>query len=154
MNVRHAWRLGTFEQHDSPVRAPSQRSRLRKESAVHKRHCEICVRLSFDDNAAVNDVITDGELFQADVEVAGFPSEIEQCRVSFREVDAELMPPRTRVVHDSFGRNATHGVTLSGRNMFPLAMLSGDDDVIVIEGLSTTPGSSYILPHAAGEGLG
>jgi hypothetical protein len=152
MDVGHSRGLGTFEQHDSPMRTPSQRSRLRKESAVHKRHCEIRVRLSFDDNAAVNEVIADGELFQADVEVAGFPSEIEQCRVSFREVDAELVPPRTRIVHDSFVCNATHSVTLTGRKehwidrdlrhrsvVVPLAMLSGDDDVIVLDGLSTTP---------------
>jgi hypothetical protein len=99
MDVGHLQGLWTFEQDDRPMGASSERGGLWKDPAIHKRRRKIRIGLSFDDNSAINQVITDSELLQTDIKVTGLASEIEQCRLSFREVDAELVSPRARTVH-------------------------------------------------------
>jgi hypothetical protein len=49
------------------------------------------MRLSFDDDPAINEVVTHRETFHANVEVAASACEIEQCGVALRKVDAK--PP-------------------------------------------------------------
>jgi hypothetical protein len=43
---------------------------LGEQSAIHECHREICVRLSLDRDATVDDVISDRQMLQADLEVA------------------------------------------------------------------------------------
>ncbi len=100
MNVGHLWRLRTFEQDDRPVGTSSESRRLRKESSIRKRSCEIRVRLPFDDDTAINVVVTDSKAFHLNVEVSAFPCEIEQCGVSFRKVDAKPVSSRCRRIRD------------------------------------------------------
>jgi hypothetical protein len=76
-----------------------ERCRLGKESSLHKRSREIRVRLSFDDDTAIDEVVTDGKTFHADVEISTSACEIEQCGVSLRTVDAK--PPLPRHVRDA-----------------------------------------------------
>jgi hypothetical protein len=76
-----------------------ERCRLGKESPIHKRSREIRVRLSFDEDTAIDEVVTDGKTFHANVELSASACEIEQCGVSLRTVDAKL--PLARYVRDA-----------------------------------------------------
>src|SRR5438876_8604689 len=98
MHVWHPLRLGAFEKHDRPMRTSRERCCLWKESAVHERGREIRVRLPFNEHAAVDEVITDGELCQMHFEVRGCSDEIEYSRVSLGKVDANPVRPRPRPV--------------------------------------------------------
>jgi hypothetical protein len=88
------------------VRTSSKRRSLRKQPAVHERRREIGVRLPLDDDAALDDVITDFELLELDSKMLGLPDEIQKNRVSFRKVDAELMPPGSGVRDPWFWRGS------------------------------------------------
>jgi hypothetical protein len=96
VNVGHVCRRGTFEQDDRPVGTSSERRRLRKEASIRQRRGEICVSLPLDNDAAVNVVITDSKTLHLNIEVAAFPCEVEQCGVSFRDVDAKPVSSRSR----------------------------------------------------------
>ena len=69
--------------------ASSERRRLREKPSVHERAREISIRLPFDDDAAVDAVVADGEMHHLDVEVIALSGEIEYRGVSFRKVDAK-----------------------------------------------------------------
>lgn len=100
VNVGHLRRRGAFEQNDRPVGTSSKRRRLWKESSIRKRSREIRVRLPFDDETAINVVVTDGKTFHLNVEVSAFPCEIKQCGVSFRKVDAKPVSSRSCRIRD------------------------------------------------------
>ena len=70
-----------------------ERCRLGKESSIDQRSREIRIRLSFDDDPAINEVVTHSETFHANLEVAASACEIEQCGVSLGSVDAEPPTP-------------------------------------------------------------
>jgi hypothetical protein len=55
----------------------SERSGLGKGSAVRQRRREIRVRLSFNENAVINEVVTDAELLKTNIEVARCSGEID-----------------------------------------------------------------------------
>ena len=97
VNVRHSSRLRPFEQKHRPVRASRKGGYLWEQPAVHDRCREVHIRLPFDDDAAVDDVITDVELFEVDCEVFGVLDEIQKDRVSLRVVDAESISPSSGV---------------------------------------------------------
>jgi len=104
MNVGHLRRRGPFEENDRPVGTSRERRRLRKESSIYQRSREIRVRLSFDDDTAINEVVTDDETFHTNVEVSASACEIEQCGVALRKVDAKPpLPRRIRVADTAFG---------------------------------------------------
>jgi hypothetical protein len=65
VNVGHLRGCGTFEQNDRPMRISSERRRLWKETSLRKRTGEICVRLPFDDDTAVNEVVDGWRDFRA-----------------------------------------------------------------------------------------
>jgi hypothetical protein len=88
VNVGHLSRRGAFEQNDRPMGTSSERCRLWKQAPIRERSGEIRERLPFDDDTAVNVVVTDGKTFHLNFEVSAFPGEIQQCGVSFRKVDA------------------------------------------------------------------
>ena len=71
------WRLWAFEQQHGPVRTASERRGLWQQAAVYQGGREVRVRFPFDDDAAVDDVITDVELLQVHVEVIRFSDEVE-----------------------------------------------------------------------------
>jgi hypothetical protein len=116
MHVWHPLRLGAFEEHDRPMRTSSERRRLWKESAVQERGREIRVRLPFDDHAAVDDVITDGELCQTHLEVRACSDEIEYSGVSFGRVDPNPVRPRRCPVHRRVGDDASRVVAINRRD--------------------------------------
>lgn len=49
------------------------------------------MRLPFDDNATVKTIVSDGQVFHADVEVVALTREIEQSGVPFRRIDPKLV---------------------------------------------------------------
>jgi hypothetical protein len=49
------------------------------------------MRLAFDDNATVNAIIADGQVFHADVEVVALSRESKQGGVPFRRIDSKLV---------------------------------------------------------------
>lgn len=70
VNVRHLRRCGPFEENDRPVGTSRECCRLGKEPPIHQRGREIRVRLSFDDDPIINQVVTDSERFHANPEGA------------------------------------------------------------------------------------
>jgi hypothetical protein len=69
-------------------------ARLPPGIAVHPRGSrEVRVGLPLDDDAAIDDVVTDGESLEVDCKVVGLLEQIQKRRVSFGKVDAELIPP-------------------------------------------------------------
>jgi hypothetical protein len=110
VNVRHLRRCGPFEENDRPVGTSRERCRLGKESSIHQRRREIRVRLSFDDDPIINEVVTDSETFHANLEVAASACEIEQCGVSFGSVDAKPpMPCHVRGADTALGTSIVGG---------------------------------------------
>jgi hypothetical protein len=69
MDIRHLQWLRTFKKNDRPMRTTSKSSRLPKKPAICERHREISVRLSFDDNAGGDQIITDIEVADLDVKL-------------------------------------------------------------------------------------
>jgi hypothetical protein len=83
---------------------------LGKEPPIHQRSREIRVRLSFDDDPIINEVVTDSETFHANREVAASACEIEQCGVSFGSVDAKPpMPYHVRGADTVLGTSIVGG---------------------------------------------
>ena len=107
---RHLRRCRPFEENDRPVGTSGERCRLGKESSVHQRNREIRVRLSFDDDPIIDEVVTDRETFHANLEVAASACEIEQCSVSFGNVDAKPpMPCHVRGADTALGSSIVGG---------------------------------------------
>jgi len=117
VNVGHSWRLGPFEQQDRTMRTSSEGSGLGEESAVHQRRREIRVRLSFNENAVIDEVVTDVELLKTNIEVARCSGEIEKGGVSFSKVDAEQMSHRPLVRQSSVVCYATRILVVHGRGL-------------------------------------
>ena len=92
-----------------------ERSGLGKESSIRQRSREIRVRLSFDDDPIINEVVTDSETFHANLEVAASACEIEQCGVLLGSVDAE--PPTPCHVR---GADAALGTSIVGGDVHHL----------------------------------
>ena len=86
-----------------------------KKSPIRKRSREIRVRLSFDDDTAINEVVTDGKTFHANVEVTASACEIKQCGVSLGRIDAK--PPLPRHVRDA---DTALGNSVDGGNVHHL----------------------------------
>jgi hypothetical protein len=60
--------------------------------SVNERSLSRYFELPLDDDAAIDDVVTDGESLEVDCKVVGLLEQIQKRRVSFGKVDAELMP--------------------------------------------------------------
>jgi hypothetical protein len=70
----------------------------------------------FDDDTAINEVVTDGETFHTNVEVSASACEIEQCGVALRTVDAKPPLPRhIRVADTAFGISINSGTCIIWR---------------------------------------
>jgi hypothetical protein len=80
VNLGHLRRRGPFEENHRPVGTSRERCRLGKESSIRKRSREIRARLSFNDDTDINEVVTDGKTFHANVEVSASACEISTMR--------------------------------------------------------------------------
>ncbi len=56
---------------------------LREQPSIYEGGREVSIRLPFDDDAAVDEVVADGETHHLDVEVIALSREIEYRGVSF-----------------------------------------------------------------------
>jgi hypothetical protein len=66
-----------------------ERPPLLVETGSHPQaKCRNPRRLPFDDDLAVNVVVTDAKTFHLNLVVSAFPGEIQQRGVSFRKIDA------------------------------------------------------------------
>jgi hypothetical protein len=92
MDIGHSLRFWAFEQHNRPMRTPSQSGRLSKEPPIRERRREIGVGLSFNHDTAVDDVIARCEMLHLHIEVTTRSRKIEQGGMSFRTIDAKVVP--------------------------------------------------------------
>jgi len=56
---------------------------LPEQPSIYEGGREVSIRLPFDDDAAVDEVVADGEMHHLDVEVFALSRQMEYCRVSF-----------------------------------------------------------------------
>ena len=88
-----------------------ERGCLGEESPIHEGDREVRVRLPFDDDTVIDDVITDGQTFDSNVEVSASPSQIQQCSVSLGTVDAKQPLPRR------IGDTVASGISINGQDV-------------------------------------
>jgi hypothetical protein len=81
---------------------------LREQASIYERDREVGIRLPFDHDAAVDEVVADWETHHLDVEVFALSRQTEYCGVSFRKVNAKLMasPRDNRRIRPRFRRFA------------------------------------------------
>lgn len=82
MDVRNAWRHGSFDQHHRSMRAISQPRHLSKQSSVRQRDAKICVGFPLDNYSAVNQIVANLEADHLHVEDTTLSNELEQGRIS------------------------------------------------------------------------
>jgi hypothetical protein len=65
------------------MRASRECRGLREQPSIYEGGREVSIRLPFDDDAAVDEVVSDGKMRHLDVEVTALSREIEYRGVSF-----------------------------------------------------------------------
>jgi hypothetical protein len=83
MDIWHPQWLWAFEQNDRPMRALREGRGLREQASIDERDREVSIRLPFDHDAAVDEVVADWEMHHLDVEVFALSRQTEHCGVSF-----------------------------------------------------------------------
>lgn len=83
MNIGHLPWFWALEQKNGSVWTSSKGCRLREEPSVRQRGREVSIRLPFDDDTAVDEVVANGEVHHLNIEVVALSREIEYRSVSF-----------------------------------------------------------------------
>ena len=83
MDIRHPRWFWTFEKNDRPMRALRECRSLREQPSIDEGGREVSIRLPFDHDAAIDDVVADGEMHHLDIEVFALSRQTEYCCVSF-----------------------------------------------------------------------
>ena len=91
MNLRHARRSRSLERNDRAMRASRELRSLTEQASVRQRDREIGTGFSLDNDAAIEAVIADGQVFQADVELVAFAGEPDQRGLSLGGIDQQFM---------------------------------------------------------------
>ena len=65
------------------MRASRECRSLREQPSIYEGGREVSIRLPFDHDAAVDEVVADGEMHHLDVEVFALSRQTEYCGVSF-----------------------------------------------------------------------
>jgi hypothetical protein len=83
MDIWHPRWFWAFEQDDRPMRTSRECRGLREQPSIYDGGREVSIRLPFDDDPAVDEIVADGEMHQLDVEVFALSRQTEDCGVSF-----------------------------------------------------------------------
>lgn len=98
MDVGHLLWPWPLQQNGGAIRTSSERGGLRKQPAVGDRYRKVCVGLPLDQDLPADEVVPDDEMLYVHIEVAGPARQIEECRATFRVVDAKHTAIRQRSV--------------------------------------------------------